>query len=134
MSLPRVPCTAATSDLLLAARQKCVELLRKQKLGVATFLILEKQQHLAAQMSKAASPPEGASRFKQGASIKCTNKSWLVVTMESRVALHLSHVCRPARPLGESCSVHGLTHMSWLAETPYKCGQAIATLVTVVWS
>jgi len=42
-----------------ACPQKCVELLRKQKLGVATFLILEKQQHLAAQMSKAASPPEG---------------------------------------------------------------------------
>ena len=41
--------------------QKCVELLRRQKLGVATFLILEKQQHLAGQMSKAASPPEGAS-------------------------------------------------------------------------
>ena len=39
--------------------QKCVELLRKQKLGVATFLILEKQQHLAAQMRQSAAPPEG---------------------------------------------------------------------------
>ena len=50
---------AATNAAALLLRQRCVELLRKQKLGVATFLILEKQQHLAAHMSKAASPPEG---------------------------------------------------------------------------
>ena len=44
--------------------QQCVELLRKQKLGVATFLILEKQQHLAAQMRQSAAPPEGAPCMK----------------------------------------------------------------------
>lgn len=31
-----------------ASAQKCVELLRSRKLGVATFLILDKQAHLAA--------------------------------------------------------------------------------------
>jgi structural maintenance of chromosome 4 len=30
-----------------AAAQRCVDLLRRGNLGVATFLILEKQQHLA---------------------------------------------------------------------------------------
>lgn len=42
-----------------ASAQACVELLRARKLGVATFLILDKQAHLAAKCSQAASPPEG---------------------------------------------------------------------------
>ena len=40
--------------------QRCVELLRQRKLGVATFLILDKQGHLAQKASEKASPPEGA--------------------------------------------------------------------------
>lgn len=40
--------------------QRCVELLRQRQLGVATFLILEKQQHLAAAMQAKAAAPEGA--------------------------------------------------------------------------
>ncbi len=43
-----------------ASAQKCVELLRSRKLGVATFLILDKQAHLAAKVAQAgAAPPEG---------------------------------------------------------------------------
>lgn len=42
-----------------ASAQACVELLRARKLGVATFLILDKQANLAAKCSQAASPPEG---------------------------------------------------------------------------
>ena len=40
--------------------QRCVDLLRERKLGVATFLILDKQAHLAQKASEKASPPEGA--------------------------------------------------------------------------
>lgn len=46
-----------------ATAQRCVELLRKQALGVATFLLLDKQAHLAAKMAARAAPPEGALRL-----------------------------------------------------------------------
>jgi hypothetical protein len=43
-----------------ADAQRAVELLRRRQLGVATFLILEKQAHLAGQMrEKVAVPPGG---------------------------------------------------------------------------
>ena len=42
-----------------AVAQQCIELLRKQGLGVATFLMLDKQQHLAAQAAQPVQPPEG---------------------------------------------------------------------------
>ena len=44
-----------------ATAQRCVELLRKQKLGVATFLLLDKQAHLARAASEKVTPPEGYS-------------------------------------------------------------------------
>jgi structural maintenance of chromosome 4 len=43
--------------------QRCVELLRQRQLGVATFLILEKQQHLAPALREKVSPPEGVPRL-----------------------------------------------------------------------
>ena len=39
--------------------QKCVEYLRRSQLGVATFLILEKQRHLASQAAERVQAPEG---------------------------------------------------------------------------
>lgn len=45
-----------------SAAQRCVELLRSRQLGVATFLILEKQQHLAGAAREKKQPPEGAWR------------------------------------------------------------------------
>ena len=39
--------------------QKCVEFLRRSQLGVATFLILEKQRHLATQAAERVQGPEG---------------------------------------------------------------------------
>ncbi len=39
--------------------QRCVELLRARELGVATFLILDKQAHLAQKAFEKASTPEG---------------------------------------------------------------------------
>lgn len=42
-----------------SAAQRCVELLRQRQLGVATFLILEKQQHLGAAAKEKKQPPEG---------------------------------------------------------------------------
>jgi len=39
--------------------QCCVEMLRRRGLGVATFLILDKQQHLAKALQERPSPPEG---------------------------------------------------------------------------
>ena len=45
-----------------AVAQQCIELLRKQGLGVATFLMLDKQAHLAAQAGQAVQPPEGRMR------------------------------------------------------------------------
>eukprot|EP00983_Pelagomonas_calceolata_P129786 1161635-Pelagomonas_calceolata.AAC.15 len=39
--------------------QRCVEYLRKHNLGVATFLILEKQKHLAAAAAQRVQTPEG---------------------------------------------------------------------------
>jgi structural maintenance of chromosome 4 len=41
--------------------QKCVEFLRCNQLGVATFLILEKQKHLASQAAERVQTPEGGS-------------------------------------------------------------------------
>lgn len=43
-----------------SAARRCVELLRQRQLGVATFLILEKQRHLAASLQSKQAPPEGA--------------------------------------------------------------------------
>ena len=45
--------------------QACVELLRSQRLGVATFLILDKQRHLEADMRRGAQggTPEGVPRL-----------------------------------------------------------------------
>ena len=40
--------------------QRCIELLRKQGLGVATFLMLDKQAHLATQAGQPVQPPEGS--------------------------------------------------------------------------
>ncbi len=40
--------------------QRVVEFLRRNKLGVATCLILEKQRHLARAMAEKVTPPEGA--------------------------------------------------------------------------
>lgn len=42
-----------------SAAQRCVELLRQRQLGVATFLILDKQQHLAGAVKEKKTPPEG---------------------------------------------------------------------------
>ena len=41
--------------------QRCIDLLRKQGLGVATFLLLDKQAHLAGQANQPVQPPEGTS-------------------------------------------------------------------------
>jgi structural maintenance of chromosome 4 len=46
-----------------SAAQRCVELLRRQQRGVATFLILEKQAHLAKALKEKVSPPEGCPRL-----------------------------------------------------------------------
>ncbi|KAL0027544.1 hypothetical protein WJX77_009918 [Trebouxia sp. C0004] len=43
--------------------QCCVEMLRRRGLGVATFLILDKQQHLAKALQERPSPPEGVPRL-----------------------------------------------------------------------
>ena len=42
-----------------SAAQKCVELLRKRNLGVATFLLLDKQAHLSNAAAESVNPPEG---------------------------------------------------------------------------
>ena len=42
-----------------ATAQCCVEMLRRKGLGVATFLILDKQQHLAKALQEKPSAPEG---------------------------------------------------------------------------
>ncbi len=39
--------------------QKCVEFLRRSQLGVATFLILEKQKHLERAAAEKTATPEG---------------------------------------------------------------------------
>eukprot|EP00958_Prasinococcus_capsulatus_P029165 scaffold7377_cov389-Prasinococcus_capsulatus_cf.AAC.13 len=46
-----------------AAAQRCVEMLRRENLGVATFLILEKQAHLSAEMEQQIRTPEGVPRL-----------------------------------------------------------------------
>lgn len=43
-----------------ATAQCCVEMLRCKGLGVATFLILDKQQHLTKALQEKPTPPEGA--------------------------------------------------------------------------
>ncbi|KAK4772858.1 hypothetical protein SAY87_027877 [Trapa incisa] len=45
------------------AAQACVELLRRENLGVATFMILEKQVDLLPKLTQKISPPEGVPRL-----------------------------------------------------------------------
>ena len=54
------------------AAQRCVELLRARKLGVATFLILDKQAHLAQKAAEKVSPPEGAPQLCGDAHANCS--------------------------------------------------------------
>lgn len=54
-----------------ADAQTAVEHLRRNNLGVATFLILDKQQHLATAAAKSAMPPEGVARLFD--LVKCDN-------------------------------------------------------------
>jgi structural maintenance of chromosome 4 len=49
-----------------SAAQRCVELLRQRQLGVATFLILEKQQHLVGATKEKKQAPEGGLKGGQG--------------------------------------------------------------------
>ena len=42
--------------------QRCVDFLRQRNLGVATFLILDKQTHLIEQMNRPVQTPEGVQR------------------------------------------------------------------------
>ena len=55
-----VSTAAAALDYIVVddtpAAQRCVELLRARKLGVATFLLLDKQAHLAQKASEKVSP------------------------------------------------------------------------------
>ena len=59
-----VSTAAAALDYVVVAdtpnAQRCVDLLRQKSLGVATFLILDKQAHLARKAGEKAVPPEGA--------------------------------------------------------------------------
>ncbi|PIA44078.1 hypothetical protein AQUCO_01700001v1 [Aquilegia coerulea] len=43
--------------------QACVELLRRKNLGVATFMILEKQEHHSHKLKEKVNPPEGVPRL-----------------------------------------------------------------------
>ncbi|OVA16089.1 RecF/RecN/SMC [Macleaya cordata] len=45
------------------AAQACVELLRRKNLGVATFMILEKQVHYSNRLNEKVNPPEGVPRL-----------------------------------------------------------------------
>jgi len=54
-----------------AAAQRCVDLLRSNRLGVATFLILEKQAHLKKFLTEQFQVPEGAPRLFD--LVKCNN-------------------------------------------------------------
>ncbi|CAN0924360.1 Structural maintenance of chromosomes protein 4 [Linum grandiflorum] len=45
------------------AAQACVELLRRENLGIATFMILDKQKHLSTKMNESVSTPEGVPRL-----------------------------------------------------------------------
>ena len=51
--------------------QNCVELLRRQSLGVCTFLILEKQQHLVRALQEKPHAPEGGPSLSLHASVEC---------------------------------------------------------------
>lgn len=58
-----------------SAAQRCVELLRQRQLGVATFLILEKQQHLAGAAREKKQPPEGG-RGGAGEELRRAARKW----------------------------------------------------------
>ncbi|KAK2077533.1 hypothetical protein QBZ16_004378 [Prototheca wickerhamii] len=54
--------------------QRCVELLRARSLGVATFLILERQRHLAGRAAeKAPETPEGVPRLLDLVRVRCAD-------------------------------------------------------------
>ena len=54
-----------------SAAQRCVELLRQRQLGVATFLILEKQQHLVGATKEKKQAPEGGWVWRAGCAAGC---------------------------------------------------------------
>ena len=55
-----------------SAAQRCVELLRQRKAGVGTFLILEKQNHLAPFLKEKVNTPEGCPRLFD--LVRCSNE------------------------------------------------------------
>ena len=68
-----VSTAAAALDYIVVddtrAAQRCVELLRARKLGVATFLLLDKQAHLQQKALEKASPPEGVAQLYRDAKL-----------------------------------------------------------------
>lgn len=67
--------------------QRCVELLRRNNLGVATFLILEKQRHLAAQMADKVQTPEGVFSWMQMCCINSFNATSACIILYSETAV-----------------------------------------------
>ena len=69
-----------------AAAQRCVELLRRQSLGVATFLLLDKQRHLARAAGEKASPPEGVEPGTELSKQACISVAWFWIATRPIVA------------------------------------------------
>jgi hypothetical protein len=111
-----------------------VELLRRRSLGVATFLILEKQKGLAGQMNEAVQTPEGkeleigcicsAAVTVAGPVRYCSNRTVKVLTPLKH---NLSHSF--SRVLGSSCVVLTISRLhlgvdcavAWAAEQRACC-------------
>ena len=76
--------------------QRCVELLRARKLGVATFLILDKQAHLAQKASEKASPPEGDVIMHSQIACILSGSSLCSAGVCLKIPLNEDHIIRPS--------------------------------------
>ena len=80
-----------------ATAQCCVEMLRRKGLGVATFLILDKQQHLAKMVQDKPTAPEGVS----------------AIPLHSTVCLCPAPACFPLSPCLCLFPLHVGWYLAW---------------------
>ncbi|CAK0785709.1 hypothetical protein CVIRNUC_008920 [Coccomyxa viridis] len=97
-----VSTAAAALDYIVVddtpAAQRCVELLRARKLGIATFLLLDKQAHLAQKASEKVSPPEGVQRLFDLVQVRDSKlrPAFFYALGDTLVAQHLEQASRIA--------------------------------------
>lgn len=88
--------------------QRCVELLRARKLGVATFLILDKQAHLAQKASEKASPPEGDVIMHRQIACILSRSNFCSAGACLKIHVNEDHITTPSSQSKDTCPERSL--------------------------